>query len=1251
MQRKIISIVLCLAMIVSVFAISASAEAATVESTGTETVGVSKVESADDFSWDNANVYFLLTDRFYNGNTSNDHSYGRALNASGQPLSGWNTAPGTFHGGDFAGITQKINEGYFTDLGVNAIWISAPYEQIHGYVTSGGDTQPANYAHYSYHGYYVLDYTETDANFGTKAEFKTMVDTAHSRGIRVVMDIVMNHTGYNNILDMLEYNYGTISDKNALKNCQYTLTNAGQFHDYIKYDADKGGQASDWANWWGNDWIRSGVAGYTDGNGGDELHQCLVGLPDFRTESTKSVSIPKILQTKWQKEGTLAAKTAKYGSSGTVSDYLTTWLAEWVETYGVDGFRCDTAKHVELASWKKLKTKCVAALNKWRQNNPTSPGADWDEDFWMTGECWGYKSGYGPYYSEGGFDSMISFKISGDSVSANPQGMPAASAIDGLYSGTAADVNSRGDYNLLTYISSHDTCLARQNGMWQGTALLLMPGGIQIFYGDETARPLRTDISLGGDGHALRSDMNFGSNAAQLAHWQKVGQFRNNHVAVGAGEHNTIASYSASNGYTFSRSYSDDNVTDGVVCCIGAPANTNIAVNVSSMFGNGKTVTNEYDGSTAVVQNGKATFNSGAQGVILISGPQPTIAMSLKGGKTGFYDTQTVTLSLRGADSATVKVANGTPFTCTDGQSFTMGEGIEVGTSFEVTLTATNATETLEKSYTFKKKDPDAVTNVYFNNQPYGWNGVNIYIYKGEGTSATEVAKWPGTAMELDSDTGLYVFEVPDDFVEEGAVVFNNKGNSNEQYPAEGVRLDIEGTDKYLNGTTWKDYEGEVVGPVTEPAPGTMRTIYMDNSQFNFSTPYAYVWKNGTEDKPAVWPGTAMTQATDMGSGIYKFTCDAKYDCVIFSNQGGNQTADIKSIPYLNAMYKNGNWEEVSSGPTQPTETTKPTSPSSVPTHKVLMGDVTQDKLITVKDVTQLQRAVVDLVILSGDALAAADTDLNAKVTIKDATNIQLYIAEYSNHAKVGEEVDISDVPTTTQPAPTQPTQPTQPTDPTYPTDPTDPPVPSGLVVFTDNQGWGSVYCYAWGNGDTLGAWPGTKMSSYGTNDFGEQQYSIEIPSGTTGIIFNNGSGAQTVDISFSGGGLGYYITGWSDGKANVDTWQLTDIPPVPVTQETSQNVPSGEILFTDNQGWGQVYCYGWGSGDTLGGWPGTKMQEAGTNDFGEKQFKISIPSGTTGIIFSNGNGTQTVDISYSGGVTGYYVSGWENGKATVGSW
>lgn len=139
------------------------------------------------FSWDNANVYFALTDRFYNGDTSNDHSYGRSEGEAN--AADYKNRTGTFHGGDLKGMTEKIEEGYFDKLGTNAIWITAPYEQIHGALCA------SKFKHYSYHGYYVLDYTNVDANMGTEKELETFIDTAHEHGIRVIFDIVMNHAG------------------------------------------------------------------------------------------------------------------------------------------------------------------------------------------------------------------------------------------------------------------------------------------------------------------------------------------------------------------------------------------------------------------------------------------------------------------------------------------------------------------------------------------------------------------------------------------------------------------------------------------------------------------------------------------------------------------------------------------------------------------------------------------------------------------------------------------------------------------------------------------------------------------------------------------------------------------------------------------------------------------------------------------------------------------------------------------------
>jgi alpha-amylase len=105
------------------------------------------------FNWHNATVYFVLTDRFVNGNPANDNSYGRHKDGM-QEI-------GTFHGGDLQGLTSKLD--YLKALGVNALWISSPLEQIHGWV--GGGTK-GDFPHYAYHGYYAQDWTKAGCQYG-----------------------------------------------------------------------------------------------------------------------------------------------------------------------------------------------------------------------------------------------------------------------------------------------------------------------------------------------------------------------------------------------------------------------------------------------------------------------------------------------------------------------------------------------------------------------------------------------------------------------------------------------------------------------------------------------------------------------------------------------------------------------------------------------------------------------------------------------------------------------------------------------------------------------------------------------------------------------------------------------------------------------------------------------------------------------------------------------------------------------------
>lgn len=608
--KRLLCLLLTLATVLSICAVGFTASAAEVE---VAEVSEALPTAADDFTWDNATVYFLLTDRFYDGNSSNNNSYNRGLNENGSKASYDNVA--AFQGGDFKGITQKIEEGYFDDLGINAIWVAGWFEQIHGYVV-GGDGK-SSFPHYSYHGYYGLDFTELDANYGTEAEFKEMIETAHEHDIRIVLDVVMNHPGYNTLYDMAEYGFGTLDSNWKSVYYNWSSINQSSYHGCIKYND---GQASDWAKWWGKDWIRAGMAGY-DNNGGGDLTGAVTYLPDFKTESTSTVSIPQLLQTKWNKEGTYSSKVSEINNTftkynlgnKTVTNYLVAWYAKWVEEYGIDGFRCDTAKHVDMSSWKKLSDTCTKALENWRAANPSAVGADWDEEFWMTGENFGQGLDKNSYYTSGGFDSMINFSFSGNSQGGGCDGLMKTSNLNQTYAEYANKINSDSSFNALTYISSHDTGLCRNDLYYQGSALLLLPGGVQIYYGDETNRQY---VTCSIHDHESRSFMNWSSMDKNiLAHWQKVGSFRNNHVAVGAGSHTSLT---ATSGTAFSRTYTKNNVNDTVVCVIGANKNASTTITLNGAFADGTKVVNAYTGDEATVSGGKVTFNSGAQGTILV---------------------------------------------------------------------------------------------------------------------------------------------------------------------------------------------------------------------------------------------------------------------------------------------------------------------------------------------------------------------------------------------------------------------------------------------------------------------------------------------------------------------------------------------------------------------------------------------------------------------------------------------------------
>jgi len=282
-------------------------------------------------------IYFLLPDRFQNGDPSNDRGgmKGDRLATGFDP-----TSKGFFHGGDLKGIEQRL--GYIQGLGVTAVWVAPVFQNkaVQG---------PRGQESAGYHGYWITDFTRVDSHLGTNADFKALVDAVHARGMKFYMDIVVNHTA--NVIEMAEcpvqedcpyrsiadYPYqrrGGIAGKpinpefdggNFAKlkdpNYAYTVTVPPAEKD-LKRPA------------WLNDPIYYHNRGNSTFRGESSTIGDFVSLDDIFTEN------PRVVR-------------------GMIDIY-----GAWIDQFHVDGFRIDTAQHVNAEFWQQFVPAMLARARK-----------------------------------------------------------------------------------------------------------------------------------------------------------------------------------------------------------------------------------------------------------------------------------------------------------------------------------------------------------------------------------------------------------------------------------------------------------------------------------------------------------------------------------------------------------------------------------------------------------------------------------------------------------------------------------------------------------------------------------------------------------------------------------------------------------------------------------------------------------------------------------------------------------------------
>lgn len=456
------------------------------------------------------NIYFVMTDRYQNGNTANDRM---GLTGSRDVTAFDPASTAYYHGGDLAGLTDGCTTGNgikrLKDMGFTSLWLTPPFKQRYVQGSSA-----------SYHGYWITDFTDIDPHLGTKADFKALVDCAHSQGMKVVLDIVMNHTGDVNYYPSGNYSFGNArtaalapSDVNLRKPA--FLNNLANYHN-----------RGDVQNWNLKEQSQNGD---------------FFGLDDVATEK------PEVIE-------------------GFAQVY-----ASWVNDYGVDGFRIDTAKHVD-----------DAFLGKWwpRVQELT---AQKKPDLFAFGEVYDFGTGsLTEFVRDRGIPSLLDFAFQSAAVQ-----FASGNNITDITNVFGADdwytTNKTNAYNQVTFLGNHDmgrfglmlrNAGSPANDLWGdallGYDLMYMSRGIpNVYYGDENGI-----IGNGGDKearqdlfptsvNAWKTESRIAANAIgsgsyltesnhpiqERISW--LNSLRNNHPALKTGAQ--IQRYSANNVIAFSR--------------------------------------------------------------------------------------------------------------------------------------------------------------------------------------------------------------------------------------------------------------------------------------------------------------------------------------------------------------------------------------------------------------------------------------------------------------------------------------------------------------------------------------------------------------------------------------------------------------------------------------------------------------------------------------------------------------------------
>ena len=505
--------------------------------------------------------YFVMADRFANGTTANDQGglTGGRLETGFDP-----TAKGFYHGGDLQGLEEQLD--YIEGLGTTAIWMTPSFKNKPVQGAAGSESA-------AYHGYWITDFTQIDPHLGTNDDLKSLIDAAHERGIKVFFDIITNHTA-----DVLDYEDSAYAANGAVP---YVSKEEEPYRDSAGEPFDD----SDYA---------LGTNGFPDVDLSSFPY-----TPVFQDEADRTAKTPSWLNdpTMYHNRGTstFAGEDSMYGDfpSGNRSALDDLWTERprvlrgmidiyktWVRDAGVDGFRIDTVKHVNMEFWKRF----APALTGYA----SSIGND---DFFMFGEVYDADPRFmSRYTTTGKIQATVDFGFQANGVnfakSRPTQQLAQFYEADDYY--TDADSNA---YSAPTFLGNHDMGRVGKfiaDGGYTGRELLkrdrlahslmyLTRGQPVVYYGDEQGfvgdggdQDARQDMfasqvatynddDLIGAGDSTARD-NYDTNHPLYRHLAALSALRDEHPALADGAQQTRYASDTEGVFAFSRTDAEDQV-------------------------------------------------------------------------------------------------------------------------------------------------------------------------------------------------------------------------------------------------------------------------------------------------------------------------------------------------------------------------------------------------------------------------------------------------------------------------------------------------------------------------------------------------------------------------------------------------------------------------------------------------------------------------------------------------------------------